>query len=607
MPEKSFGQAFLKVDPAPEQAAVLPGRPAPGTPPPPPTFALDGFALTSTLSVGGLFRTSPFDPSLVAISNGGTATSANSDDGTRNFDPGLALAGFRGRSALTWAHGPWEAKLDGVYYANYVNSNGTTFISPQVHRELGWGGYLNDGWVGVKVGTPDLPISIRLGNQFLRWNVTSFALGAQIINPQIASRIFLAGAGLEDSLRAMPMLSVSMKRPGDWGFEAFYKFDFAPTELSPCGFFTAVNDYQCSGGRVLNLTGLMPDRGQSLVTPLTPFGSAVARSADRVEGRLRNFGINVQTPEFGGPAKASFNFIAANYTDVIGNIGVTSGTLGDLRGQTASNFFGGSRFFRQFNGDIGLLGMSFRSNVSQTTRVRMEYNAHLGQPLQFDDQLTIRGASLTAAVGATCGVNVGSAACQGSLARANANAFVRNMGGISATNFAQFFGRDLEISKPYDLSQFGVGVDQVLPPILGASAWFAGAEFGGLYVHGYDPSSTSIPLDPAFTSPRAGVANGIATPFSYGYRLLSRIVYKDVVGLPSIAPSFGLQHDVKGFAPYPYGLFSQGLVRLRASVDIALTERMIANITGVFSVTDNYRADVLSDRDFVLASLSYKF
>ncbi|MEH3118350.1 MAG: DUF1302 family protein [Methylorubrum populi] len=605
LPERTFGQSVPRVNPAPEQAAVFPGRPSPGVAPPP-AFGIDGFTISSTLSVGTMFRTSPFDRSFVAVSNGGTSLSANNDDGTRNFDPGLALVGIRGRSILTWSHDQWDAKLDGVYFTNYINSNGTVRLSPEAHHELGLGGYLNDAWIGVRLGTDGQPIQLRLGNQILRWNVTSFALGAQIINPQIASRIFLPGAGLLDSLKAIPMATISTKQAGGWGLEAFYKFDFAPTELSPCGFFTAVNDYQCSGGRVLTLSGLVPDTGQSFVTPQTPFGSAVPRGPDRVEGGLRNFGINVQTPEFGGPAKASFNLIAANYTDPIGIVGVKTGTLSDLRGITASNYVGGSRFYRDFTGDIALIGFSFRSNLSETTKLRMEYNAHLGQPLQYDDQLIITGSQLPAAVASACGVNTNSAACRTAVTRANANPIIRSMGGITTTNFAQFFGRDFEVSKPYDLSHFAVGADQALPPILGSSAWFAGAEFGGLYVHGYDPT-TSIPLDPANTSPRRGTPNGIATPFSYGYRLLTRFVYKDVLGLLSIAPSFALQHDVKGFAPYPYGIFAQGLVRFRTSIDIAITEDITANITGVFSLTSGYRADVISDKDHVLASLSYKF
>ncbi|WP_157196463.1 DUF1302 family protein [Methylobacterium sp. 88A] len=596
-------QSRLQVNPAPSDAKVLPGTPNSGTAAPP-TFAAEGFVFNNTMSLGSLWRTQPRDFSLLGIANGGTGTSSNWDNGNLNFDQGLVLGGLRGRGSIAWSHGPFEALVDGVYFANGLNSRDRSYVAGTVDRQLSLGGYLNDAWVGAKVATDIGAVRLRAGNQILRWNETSFSFGAQVTNPQVFSRIFLPGAGLADSLKAVPMITAAMGGPGTGGFEAFYKLDFAPDESIPCGFFLETNDYTCPGSRFLSLSALAPDGPNSIITPATPLGSGLVRGRDRVESTAGQFGINIRSPDFGGPLKASISLLAARFTDMGGVTSALRGTQSDLLRMTAANYDAGGQYIRDYRSGVGMLGAAFRASLTSTTQIKAEYSIRLGQPVQVDDAQLIGAFQLPAAVIGACSNASASTPCQQVLARANSNQVISRAGGITAANAAGFLGQFVSGADYHDVSQFGIGVVQTLPPILGASEWFAGAEFGGMYVHDYNPQ---ILLLDSPSSPRAGTANGTADPFSGGYRLLTRLVFKDLLGLRSIAPALAFQHDVAGFSPVPLPLFLERTMRIRLNVDAAINERLTASLTYVSNITRSSRADLLSDRDYVLTSLSYRF
>ena len=243
--------------------------------------------------------------------------------------------------------------------------------------------------------------------------------------------------------------------------------------------------------------------------------------------------------------------------------------------------------------------------MTSTTQIRGEINTRFGQPLQIDEQTEVAGAETPAIVASRCLAAPNSAACGAALATVNQFAYNQQFRGpITLANYQSLFGANVEGASRHNVTQFGFGVTQVLPPMFGASAFLVGGEFGGLLVAGYN--SAVLPLN-STVSPRAGTPDVFATTSSYGYRLLARLVYKNVLGLASISPTVAFLHDVRGVSPGQEELFLEGTERLRVALDIAFTDRITGSIQYLAHLNRSGLSDLSDDKDFLLASLSYRF
>ena len=319
------------ITPSRDDQSVIPGIPSPGIKGPP-LNQIGPFSFATTISTGFMFRLQQQNPALIGIANGGTAQTPNNDDGDRNFNRGVALAGARGDTLITYANGAFEARAEGIYFGNYVNSTGAVFApeTDTIDRELQAGGYLRDTYVGYRVPTALGSLTLRAGDQTLRWNETTFGFGAEISNPYIASRQFLPGAGPEDAIAAVPMLTARLQAQGGASIEGFYRLNFVNNESTACGFFVSTSDILCPGRQKLVVGSNSPDNGTSVSSTQAPFGSEVPYGGTRGGAAQGQFGINIRSPDFGGAAKASFNIIAGRFTDPIGEVSATAGSLSDL-------------------------------------------------------------------------------------------------------------------------------------------------------------------------------------------------------------------------------------------------------------------------------------
>src|SRR4029077_5190763 len=149
------------------------------------------------------------------------------------------------------------------------------------------------------------------------------------------------------------------------------------------------------------------------------------------------------------------------------------------------------------------------------------------------------------------------------------NPVVAAHGGITLANASGFFNTELSGYERFDVSQWSVSAVQGLPPILGASQWYASAEAGGLFIHGFKPgfldASVTVRPDDA-GKPR----NGFATRSAWGYRLFSKIDFPGVAGMRSVAPSLTWIHDVQGDAPITLGTLLEGTRSYIFAVDAGL-------------------------------------
>ena len=568
--------------------------------------------LTHEFSVGGISRVGKRDPGLIGGGNGGTGTSVNFDDGNLNYGRGLASFAVQGRSSMTGGSERVEVGLEAVYFYDFINADGDTDfrdLSDEARDRAGRNLYLNDAFVGLKGSIDDAKLSLRLGNQRLRWSDSpSFGQSIAPVNPVSASRRYQPGNTVADAVVAVPMLFGQIINGANWTLSGFYQFGFRPTEPEAAGTFLSANDYYSPGGRFIQLGGgspVVPDKDASVVTTVTPFGSRVPRADDRLPSSTGQFGLRIETPQF-GEAKFAIAAYAMRVHSREPIVSVRTGTLGGLLGITAPDYTSSGSYFVEYPEDVNVVGLSARMKPASFTQLNLDYSMRIGQPLQIDDEILITaGLAPAAAVGA-CAANPASAVCSSTLAALNRNPLIATRGGITATNAGAFFDTELRGYERFDVSQWAASVVQGLPPILGASQWYASAEAGGIIIHGLKPgfldASVSVRPDES-----GGKRNGFATHSAWGYRLFSKIEFAGVLGLRSVAPSLTWIHDVQGNAPITIGTLLEGNKSYILAIDGGLDKSLSARISYRAWLGRGNDADRFTDRDFVAFSLTRKF
>ena len=563
-------------------------------------------------SVGGISRLDKRDPGLIGGGNGGTGTSVNYDDGNLNYGRGLASFAVQGRSSVTGNSKHVEVGLEAVYFYDFLNADGKTDfrdLSDEARDRVGRGIYLNDAFIGLKTEIDDARLSARAGNQKLRWSDSpSFGQSIAPVNPVSASRRYQPGNTAADAVVAVPMLTGQLVTGGAWTLSSFYQFGFTATEPEAAGTFLSANDYYSPGSRFLQLgqgSPLVPDEDASVTTPATPFGSRVSRSADRMPRSSGQFGVRLETPEF-GEAKFTLAGYAMHVHSREPIVSVHTGTLGGLLGVTAQDYASSGSYFLEYPEDVTVVGGSMRLKPATYTQFNLSYSMRIGQPLQIDDRILLTaGLAPAAAVGA-CAPNPASAVCTSTLATLNSNPLVAARGGITAANAGTFFDIELSGFERFDVSQWAVSAVQGLPPVLGAAQWSASAEAGGVYIHGFKPDflDASVTVRP---DENGAPRNGVASRSAWGYRLFTRIEYADVAGLRSVTPSLGWIHDVRGNAPVTLGTVLEGTKSYIAAVDAGIGKSTSARIAYRAWLGRGNDADRYTDRDFISFSLTQKF
>jgi len=563
-------------------------------------------------SVGGISRVGSRDPGLIGGGNGGTGTSVNYDDGNLNYGRGLASFAVQGKSTVTGNSEHVEAALEAVYFYDFINADGNTDfhdLSDKARDLAGRDIYLNDAFIGLKTAIDGTRLSARAGNQKLRWSDSpSFGQSIAPVNPVSASRRYQPGNTSADAVVAVPMLTGQLVTDTNWTLSSFYQFGFTATEPEAAGTFLSANDYYSPGSRYLQLgrgSPLVPDEDASVTTPATPFGSRVSRSADRMPRSSGQFGVRLETPEF-GEAKITLAGYAMHVHSREPIVSVNTGTLGGLLGVTAQDYTSSGSYFLEYPEDVTVVGGSMRLKPATYTQFNLSYSMRIGQPLQIDDNILLTAGLAPAAAVAACAPNPASAVCTSTLATLNSNPLVAAQGGITAANAGTFFDSELSGFERFDVSQWAVSAVQGLPPVLGAAQWFASAEAGGVYIHGFKPDflDASVTVRP---DENGAPRNGVASRSAWGYRLFTRIEYADVAGLRSVAPSLSWIHDVQGNASVTLGTLLEGTKSYIAAVDAGIGKSMSARIAYRAWLGRGNDADRYTDRDFISFSLTQKF
>ena len=148
-----------------------------------------------------------------------------------------------------------------------------------------------------------------------------------------------------------------------------------------------------------------------------------------------------------------------------------------------------------------------------------------------------------------------------------------------------------------DVSQLQVTATKVFGPVARADGGAFITEAAVTHVHGL-PDKTTTPLD------TAGISEEIADATSFGYRAAARLDYNNAIGAARLSPYVQFQHDLGGSSPGPSGPFVEGRIVLTLGVGVNYLESWRGSLSYTMHAGGNNQ---LSDRDFVVASVSYSF
>ena len=223
-------------------------------------------SLDITLSHGVTLRVGDRDESLIGTTNGGTATSVNSDDGNLNYDRGIVsnASKFIGELDLNYRNFGAFARVHGFFDSE--NENGDRArgnLSDEAKDLVGKDLEVLDLYLTGSFDLGRAAVDLRVGNHVLSWGESTFIQNSiNVINPFDVTKLRTPGAELRDGLVPVPMVSVSAALHESLSVEGFYQVKWEKTEIDPPGSFFSTSDFVGAGGhRVVLGWGAVPDTG----------------------------------------------------------------------------------------------------------------------------------------------------------------------------------------------------------------------------------------------------------------------------------------------------------------------------------------------------------
>ncbi len=605
--------------------------------------------LDTTVSYGVSVRTESPDASLIGIANGGTSRSTNEDNGDLNFKKNRPFANLvKATSDLEIKYRNFSFFGRGTAYYDF-DLHDSNKLGPTGRDRLGQNVIGLDGFVSGTFEPAGHRTNLRIGRQVISWGESTFIPnGINVINPVDLSLLRSPGAELKEAFIPTAGIWGSMELTRAASIEGFYLTNFDKIRIDPKGSFFSNNDtVSDDSDRVIvsfgrrhddttPLTNPVPpgipvisDTAQALYGPFDPAASIwVPRQADRNPSdwgqygvAMRYFATNLNDTEFG--------FYFMNYHSripfVSGMKGTTTSALtggplvqpicgvAALRALCAT---GTARYFAEYPENIRLLGVSFNTSGPYGVALQGEYSYRPNQPMQL---------SAPEVILATLGLPnliTGSTQIPGAPAGATAAALVPD-------------GSYIQGYQRVKMSQLQLTGTKSWPNVMKADNLVVVGEVGATYLH-------NLPSDQKFAAPAVYLPatsfgsivsqaysvqpGGFLTNFSWGYRLLGRLEYSNLLFNGNVAPRIAFAHDVNGTGP----TFNEDTKSLSIGASWEYQQKWVvdAQYTSYFggrtycgtdqpppgsSVTPGQpaswcsSANPLKDRDFYSVSVSYSF
>ena len=268
---------------------------------------------------------------------------------------------------------------------------------------------------------------------------------------------------------------------------------------------------------------------------------------------------------------------------------VTEG-ISSVAGALATDRYGKTaRYHIEYPEDLQVFGVSFNTLLGTSGwALQGEYSFHPDAPLQrTETSLFTDGLKPL-----LCTLDPSRLECGGK--RPSEEELEATLGKLGAP-----VGNRLQGYVERDVSQLQVTATKVFGPVARADGGAFITEAAVMHVHDM-PDRTSIltQLD------TGGIGDEIANATSFGYRAAARLDYNNAIGAARLSPYVQFQHDLSGSSPGPSGPFVDGRKVLTLGVGVSYLERWRGGLSYTMHAGGNNQ---LSDRDFVVASVSYSF
>jgi hypothetical protein len=616
----------------------------------------------TTVSFGILSRLQNPSPEYYGISNTfngvpGQQNSVNADDGDLNYGKGIISELLKGTHDLELKYHNYGALVRGYWFFDYkADETLRTRLSDQARDRVVRGGDWLDMYVRAEytIGD-DMPLDLRLGRQVLSLGESTFIPnGINVVNAVDVSKLRSPGAELKEALLPVNMVKASLGLTKSITIEPFWLLEFRRNELEPAGTYFSTNDLVTRGGDTVWLGfGSIADHGSTL--------GGIPRDKDRDGGNFNQYGISarflapgMEDTEFGlyfarynsrspivsartptaaissalvqttasglaqqslVPAMIAAGFPAASIPTALPTLlgaaltGVPASALpANLQPfyPAAAQIAAGAgkiglltaaatgRYFAEYPEGLNMYGVSFNTSLG-STGISWQGEVSLKQdvPLQVDDVELLFAALSTLAPQFGANNQIG--------------------------NYLGQYNRELPGFRRHNVWTAQTTMTKVFGPSLGAQQFTLLGEVGGVWAN--LPSKDTLRYDApgTFTAGNQSEMNGTgfpqfaATPnnafadsFSWGYQLLGRLEYNNVLPNITVLPTVAFTHDVSGTTPLPLANFVQGRKSVTVAVEFIYRNAWSAELRYV-NFFGAGRYNLLGDRDYVATTIKYSF
>jgi Protein of unknown function (DUF1302) len=223
-------------------------------------YSADGWDIgwDNTIRYSAAFRISPANPKLL--------TDPNSDDGDRDFAPGLISNRLDLLSALDVSRGEFgvhasvAAWYDTVYQERTANNSPATYnpisvpntqFATAVRGLMGQDAEIEDAFAYGNFAVDDVPVSMRLGRQTVLWGESYFfdenSIAAAQAPVDYIKVLSAPQAYSENVFLPVDQLSLTVQPRSDIALAFYYQFGWRPSRLPGVGSYFSYTDYLGAG------------------------------------------------------------------------------------------------------------------------------------------------------------------------------------------------------------------------------------------------------------------------------------------------------------------------------------------------------------------------
>lgn len=615
----------------------------------------------STLSAGALYRLNDPSADLYGITNTfngvpGNQNSVNADDGNLNYGKGWISELVKGSHDLEIKSGDFGALVRGYwFYDGQANDTLRTPLSQQAKDRVVWGGDWLDMYAWADFNAGSMPIDLRVGRQVLSLGESTFLPnGINVVNPADLTKLRAPGSEIKEALLPVNMINVSVGVTPNVTIEPFWLLEFRRNELEPAGTYFSTNDFASRGGDTVWLGfGSIPDHGSTL--------GGIPRDKDREGSNFDQYGLALRAmapqlhdTEFGFyflhyhsrsplvsartptgpintllvqttasslaqqslvPAMLAAGFPAAQIPATLPTLlgAALTGVPAAALPASIQPFYPAAQQIAAGAGKIGLL------NAAATGRYFDEYPDGLNMfGVSFNTALANTGISWQGEV--SYKDNVPLQVDDVELLFAALSSLAPQFGANNQLgNYLGQYNTEISGYRRHSVWTAQTTLTKVFGPMLGAQQFTLLGEVGGVWAN--LPSKDTLRYDApgTFTAGSQAEMNGTgfpqfaATPasafadkFSWGYAVLGRLEYNNLIPNVTTYPSIAFTHDVSGNTPLPLGNYVHGRKSLTAAVEFSFRNAWGFEIRYV-NFFGAGRYNLLADRDYVSTTVKYSF